>query len=170
MGCCAFWIQESCTHLWTQSAVMWLKWVATKMVKPIKVQLTLLAATPTSRVVLGAILECGNMKFTENHGLHLGWHWSHLRAHIFKHKLCRCFKRKLEVKIIIRLANRFINLKIECQANLTKVSIHLVSLQKLQETSFLVLMCVDESNAKFKAKTLKLQVFWRGPKKGNVTW
>jgi hypothetical protein len=155
MGCCAFWIQEPCTHLWAQSAVMWLKWVATKVAKPIKVQLTQGTSTPTSKVVLGAILECGKMKFMENHGLHLGWHWSHLREHIFKHKPCRCFERRLEVKIIIRLTSRFVNLKVECQASLTKQSIHLVFLQELQKTSFVIFMCVDESNAKSKAKRPK---------------
>jgi hypothetical protein len=37
------------------------------------------------------------------------------------------------------------------------MGIHLISLQELQETSFLILMCVDESNVKSKAKGAK---FW----------
>ncbi len=43
-----------------------LRWVATKVAKPIKVQLAQGVATPTSKLVLGAILECGKVKFTEN--------------------------------------------------------------------------------------------------------
>jgi hypothetical protein len=37
-------------------------------------------------------------------------------------------KGGLKFKIITRLTNKFVNLEVECQANLIKVGIHLVSL------------------------------------------
>jgi len=57
-----------------------------------------------------------------------------------------------KLNVITRLTNRSISLEIEYQASLAKVGIHLVSLQELQKTSFLI---VDESNVKFKAKGVK---------------
>jgi hypothetical protein len=48
------------------SAIMRLRWVATKVAKAIKVQLAHGAITPTNKVVLGAILECDKAKFMEN--------------------------------------------------------------------------------------------------------
>ncbi len=45
-----------------------------------------------------------------------------------------------------------VNLKLEYYVSLAKVGIHLVFLQKLQETSILILMSVDESSAKSQAK------------------
>jgi hypothetical protein len=45
------------------NVVVQLGWAAIKVAKPI--QLTQGATTPTRKLVLGAILECGNMKFTE---------------------------------------------------------------------------------------------------------
>jgi hypothetical protein len=60
-----------------------------------------------------------------------------------------------KLRVIARLVDRFISLEVEYQVNLAKVSIHLVSLQELQETSFLIPMFVDEFNTKFKAKGAK---------------
>jgi hypothetical protein len=40
--------------------------VATKVAKPIKVQLAQKAATLTNEVVFGAVLECGKTKFANN--------------------------------------------------------------------------------------------------------
>jgi hypothetical protein len=63
-------------------------------------------------------------------------------------------KGGLKLIIIVRLANKSVSLEVEYQDNLTKVGIHLVSLYEFQDTSFLILMCVDEFSAKFKAKGL----------------
>ncbi len=43
-----------------------LGWEATKVAKPIKVHLAQWVMTPTSEVVLGAILECDKAKFAKN--------------------------------------------------------------------------------------------------------
>ncbi len=42
------------------------RWATTKVAKPIKVQLAHGAITLTNEVVLGAGLECGKVKFTDN--------------------------------------------------------------------------------------------------------
>ncbi len=60
-----------------------------------------------------------------------------------------------KLRIIARLRDRSISLKVEHHATLAKVSIHLVSIQELQDTSFLIFMRVDESSAKSKAKGAK---------------
>jgi hypothetical protein len=119
------------------SEVTQLGWAATKVTKPIKAQLAQGVATSSSEVVLGAILENGKVKFTENFmvctldGIEaiLGntfvdvYHVNVLRG---------CFK----LRVIATLTNKFINLEMEYQVSLAKVSIHLVSLQVLHETSF----------------------------------
>lgn len=64
-------------------------------------------------------------------------------------------KKGSKLKVIIRLANRSVNLEVEYWTNLTKISIHLISLQELHEISFLILMHVDEYNTKVKAKRVK---------------
>jgi len=48
-----------------------------------------------------------------------------------------------KLKTMVRLTYKLINLKVEYQASLIKVSIHLVSLQELQHTSFLIFMHVE---------------------------
>jgi hypothetical protein len=60
-----------------------------------------------------------------------------------------------KLRVIARLTNRFVNLKVEYQASLAKVSIHVISLQKLSKFSFLIFLCADESIAKSKAKGAK---------------
>ncbi len=46
-------------------------------------------------------------------------------------------------KIIIRLVDKLVSLKVEYQTSLVKISIHLVSLQELQHTSLLIFMHVE---------------------------
>jgi len=46
-------------------------------------------------------------------------------------------------KIIIRLVDKLVSLKIEYQTSLVKISIHLVSLQELQHISLLIFMHVE---------------------------
>ncbi len=53
--------------------------------------------------------------------------------------------------VIAILTDKSIKLEMEYQISLAKINTHLVSLQVLHETSFLI-MHVDESNAKSKAK------------------
>jgi hypothetical protein len=60
-----------------------------------------------------------------------------------------------KLRVIFRLADRFVSLEVEYHVSLTKVGIHLVSLQELQETSFLIFMHVNESSAKSKIKRVK---------------
>ncbi len=48
------------------SEVSWFGWGTTKVAKHIKVQLAQITTTPTNKVVLGAILECGKAKFVES--------------------------------------------------------------------------------------------------------
>jgi len=57
-----------------------------------------------------------------------------------------------KLKIITRLVDKSNSLKIEYRASLTKVGIHLVSLQELQKISFSIFMWVDDFNTKEKAK------------------
>jgi hypothetical protein len=64
-------------------------------------------------------------------------------------------KRGSKLKVITRLTNRYVSLKVEYQTNLAKVSIQVISLQELQEISFLILMHVDECNTKVKTKRVK---------------
>jgi hypothetical protein len=104
--------------------------------KPIKVQLTQGTTTPTNKV-------CTIEVISRNTFLD-AYHVNVLRG-------------GSKLRIIVRLTDRFVILEVEYQVSLTKVGIHLVSLQKLQETLFLILMHVDEFNAKSKAKWAK---FW----------
>ncbi len=54
-------------HLFVNpSAITQLRWVATNVAKPIKVQLAHKVATRTNEVVLGVVLECGKAKFMVN--------------------------------------------------------------------------------------------------------
>jgi hypothetical protein len=91
----------------------------------------------------------------EFHGLRLRWHGGHLKEHLLDTYLVDVLKGGSKLRIIARLRDRSISLKVEHHATLAKVSIHSVSLQELQDTSFLVFMRVDESNAKSKTKGFK---------------
>ncbi len=48
------------------SAITQFRWVATKVAKPIKVQLAHGVVTLTNEVVLGVVLECSKVKFMDN--------------------------------------------------------------------------------------------------------
>ncbi len=73
--------------------------------------------------------------------------------HIYRVDILR---EGFKLRVIARLVDRSISLEVKYQNNLAKISIHLVSLQKSQATSFLILMCMDEFNAKTKLKGLVL--------------
>jgi hypothetical protein len=64
-------------------------------------------------------------------------------------------KKGCKLRLIAKLTNRSVSLKVEYHVSLVKVSIHLVSLQEFQETSFLIVIHVDEYSAKFKTKKVK---------------
>jgi hypothetical protein len=48
-----------------------------------------------------------------------------------------------------------VSLKVEYRASLAKLCIHLISFWGLQEISFFIFLCVDESSAKAKAKRVE---------------
>jgi hypothetical protein len=86
-------------HLFvTLSAVVGFEWVATKVAKPIKVQLTQKVAISTSEVVLGDVLECGKTKFTENFTICTLDGIKAILRNTFLNATIRCLERKLEVK------------------------------------------------------------------------
>jgi hypothetical protein len=128
------------------------------MAKPIKVHLTQTIVTPVNEVVLGVILECDKVKFAENFMVCVLDGIEAIIENNFLDIYCvNVLRGDSKLKVVARLIDRSISLEVEYQASLTKVVIHLVSLQELQETSFLIDMCVDEANAKSKAKGAK---FW----------
>jgi hypothetical protein len=107
-------------------------------------------------VVLGAVLECGKAKFIKNFIVYVLDGIKAILRNTFIHVYSVDVLRKgFKLKVIVKLVDRFVCLEVEYQGNLTKVGIHLVSLQELQETSFLILMCVDEFNTKSEAKGAK---------------
>jgi hypothetical protein len=133
-----------------------LGWVATKVAKPVKVHLTQGAMTLVSEVVLKVILECGKAKFAKNFMVYaLDGMEAILRNTFLDIYLVNVLKGRSKLRIIVRLRNMSISLKVEHHATLAKINIHLVSLQELQDTSFLIFMRVDESSAKSKAKGAK---------------
>lgn len=106
-------------------------------------------------MVLGAILECGKVKFTENFIVcTLDGIEAVLRNTFVDVYHLNVLWRGFKLRVIAILTNKSINLEMEYQVSLAKVNIHLVSLQVLHETLFLI-MHVDESNAKSKAKGIK---------------
>ncbi len=131
-------------------------WVATEVAKPVKVHLTQGAMTLVNKVVLKVILECGKAKFAKNFMVYtLDGMEAILRNTFLNNYLVDVLKGGSKFKIIARLRDRSISLKVEHHVSLVKISIHLVSLQELLDTSFFILMCVDESSAKSKAKGAK---------------
>ncbi len=117
------------------------------MAKLIKVQLTQGATTPRNEVVLGAILECGKTRFAKTFMVcALDGIEAILRNIFLNAYRVHVLRRGSKLRVIVRLTYRSISLEVEYQASLIKVGLHLISLQELQETSFLILMCVDEFN------------------------
>ncbi len=115
-----------------QGAVKQLKWVATKVAKPIKVDLAQGAMTPTSEVVLGAVLECNKVKFIENLTIcALNGMEAILRNTFLNTCHVDILRGGSKLRVIAKLANRFVNLEVEYHTSLVKVSIHLVSLHEL---------------------------------------
>jgi hypothetical protein len=114
------------------------------------------ATTLVNKVVLGVILKCSKAKFEENF---IVYAWDDIDAFLRNTYLdtyhVDVLKGGSKLIIIPRLVDRSISLNVKYQASLIKVGIHLVSLQQLQEKSFLILMRVDESTTKSKTKGAK---------------
>jgi hypothetical protein len=106
--------------------------VATKVAKPIKVHLAQGAVTPISEVVLGALLECDKVKFTENFTICALNRMEAILGNTFLDAYhVDVLRGGFKLKVFAKLANRSINLEVEYHTSLVKVSIHLVSLQEL---------------------------------------
>jgi hypothetical protein len=151
-----YFFYKGATHLFVNpNAVTQLGWVGTKVTKPIKAQLAQGTATSSSEVVLAAILESGKVKFTENFTVCALDGIEAILGNTFVDVYhVNVLRRGFKIKSHSILRDKYINLEMEYQVSLAKVSIHLVSLQVLHETSFLI-MHVDEFNAKSKAKGTK---------------
>ncbi len=92
------------------------------MAKPIKVHITQGTTTSASKVVLGGILECNKAKFTKNfticaldgiEGILGNTFLDVYRVHVLR--------GGFKLRVISRLANRFVGLKGKYQASLTKL-------------------------------------------------
>jgi hypothetical protein len=94
------------------------------------VQLAQRATTLTSEVVLGAILECGKAKFTKNFMVYALDGIEAILGNTFLDIYrVNVLGRGSKLIVIIRLANRYVNLEVEYRTSLIKVGIHLISLQ-----------------------------------------
>jgi hypothetical protein len=88
--------------------------VVTKVAKPIRVQLTQGAATLTSEVVLGIILECGKAKFAKNFTVCTLDGIEAILGNTFLNIYhVDVLKRNSKLKVIVKLTNRSISLKVE---------------------------------------------------------
>ncbi len=126
-------LDSGATHLFVSSSVIArLGWVATKVAKPIKIQLAQKATTLTNKVVFGAILECGKTKLAKNFTVYaLDGIETILRNPFLDVYHVDILKGGLKLKVITRIVDRSINLKVKYHVSLAKVGIHLVSLQEL---------------------------------------
>jgi hypothetical protein len=78
--------------------------------------------TPTSKVVLGAILECSKAKFMKNFTICTLDGIEAILRNTFLNVYCvHVLKGGFKLRVIARLTNRFVGLKVEYQTNLTKV-------------------------------------------------
>jgi len=90
-----------------------LGWVATTVAKPVKVHLTQGAMTLVSEVVLKVILECGKAKFAKNFMVYaLDGMEAILKNTFLNTYLVDVLKRDSKFKIILRLRDRSISLKV----------------------------------------------------------
>jgi len=86
-------------------------------------------------VVLGAILECDKVKFIENFTICILNGMEAILGNTFLDVYyVNVSKRGFKLRIIVKLTDKSINLKVEYQVSLFKITIHLVSLQVLHET------------------------------------
>ncbi len=84
------------------------------MAKPIKVQLAQGAATPTNKVVLGAILERGKAKFAKNFTVcTLDGIKAILRNTFLNIYYVDVLRGGLKLKVIVKLANKSVSLEVE---------------------------------------------------------
>jgi hypothetical protein len=84
----------------------------TKVAKPIRVQLAQGAATSTYKVVFRAILECGKAKFTKHFTIYALDGIEAILMNIFLNHL-DLLKGGSKLKVIVKLVDRFVNLKVE---------------------------------------------------------
>ncbi len=88
--------------------------MATKLSKPIKVQLAQGVATPTNKVGLGSILECGKAKFTENFMICALDGIGAILGNTFLKVYCiDVLKGGLKLRVITKLTYRSIIFKVE---------------------------------------------------------
>ncbi len=108
-------LDSRATHSFVNlSVIVWLEWVATKLSKPIKVQLAQGVATPTNKVGLGSILECGKAKFTENFMICALDGIGAILGNTFLKVYCiDVLKGGLKLRVITKLTYRSIIFKVE---------------------------------------------------------
>jgi len=93
---------------------MQLEWAATKVAKPIRVQLTQGAATPVSKLMLGVVFECGKAKFTKNVMVYTFDGIEAILGNTFLDVYhVDVLKGGYKLRIITGLANRFVKSKVE---------------------------------------------------------
>jgi hypothetical protein len=96
------------------SVVKQLGWVATKVAKPIKVHLAQGAMTLTSEVVLGVVLECNKVKFAKNFMVCALDGMEAISRNTFLDIYhVDVLKGSSKLRVIARLTNRSISLKVE---------------------------------------------------------
>jgi hypothetical protein len=102
-------------HLFVNpSIVAQFEWVATKVAKPIRVQLAQGTTTSTCKVVFGAILECDKVKFTKHFTIYaLDGSEAILRNIFLNVYHVNVLKRGLKLKVIIKLVDRSVSSKVE---------------------------------------------------------
>jgi hypothetical protein len=84
--------------------------------------LTQRTMTLANKVVLGAILECDKAKFTKKFTICTLDGIEAILGNTFLDVYCvHVLKGRFKLKVIARLTNRFVGLKVEYQVNLTKV-------------------------------------------------
>lgn len=84
--------------------------MATKVAKPIKIQLAKKVATLTNKVVFGAILECGKAKFAKNFTIYaLDGIETILKNPFLDVYHVDILKGGLKLKVITRILDRSIN-------------------------------------------------------------
>jgi len=120
-------------HLFVSSSVITrLRWVATKVAKPISVQLAQKSTTPTNKLVFKAVLECGKAKFAKNFTVYALDGIEAILGNPFLDAYhVDILKGGLKLSVITILIHRFVNLKVEYHVSLIMVGIHSISLQEL---------------------------------------
>jgi hypothetical protein len=104
--------------------------VVTKVAKPIMVQLAQGATTLINEVVLGAILDAARRNSQKNFMVYALDGIEAILGNTFLDTYrVNVLGKGSKLRVIIRLANRYVSLEVEYQTSLAKVGIHLISLQ-----------------------------------------